>query len=232
MSVSGKKVIAEAKKHMGATGSFVWRYWGLQNGTPWCGAFVSYVFKKAGGKDLVFDGKPCYYVPYCQEWLKAHCKHVKMAEAKPGDIVIFTWDGIGYNAERGSRDHIGLIRAAGPSSMAYTIEGNTCGGHVANRTRPACYIYGIYRPNYPKTKKAAVKKTTVKAPAKKKVTYYVITTKDGMNVRKSPSVTSKRVAGVSCGEKIAVTKTKNGWMYAANYKGWVKKNESWQKRVK
>ena len=104
------------------------------------------------------DGQKTAYVPTAQQWLKKNCKHVKMSDAKAGDIVIFTWDGNGYNSERGSRDHIGFVRAKGTSGIVYTVEGNTLGGKVAKRTRSARYIYAIYRPNYPKKKASATKK--------------------------------------------------------------------------
>lgn len=152
MAVTGSKVIKTAGKYLGKGGSFVWKYYGLSTGTAWCAAFVSYVMNKAGAKSLFYDGKPVFYVPYAQQWLKKHCKHVKMADAEAGDIVIFTWDGNGYNSERGSRDHIGFIRKKGTSSTVYTREGNTLGSKVADRTRPAKYIYGIYRPKYGSSK--------------------------------------------------------------------------------
>lgn len=162
MAVTGSKVIKTAEKYLGKGGTFVWNYYGLAKGTAWCAAFVSYVMNKAGAKSLFYDGKPVFYVPYAQQWLKKHCTHVKMANAKAGDIVIFTWDGNGYNSERGSRDHIGFVRKAGTSSTVYTIEGNTSGSKVAKRTRASRYIYGIYRPKYSTAKK---KTTTAKKEA-------------------------------------------------------------------
>lgn len=151
MAVTGQRVISKATQYLGYGGTTVWNFYGLTKGTAWCAAFVSFIMNKAGAKNLFYDGKPVFYVPYAQQWLKAHCKHVKMAEAKAGDIVIFTWDGNGYNSERGSRDHIGFIRKSGTSNTAYTIEGNTSGSKVDIKSRNVRYIYGIYRPNYPKT---------------------------------------------------------------------------------
>lgn len=156
MAVKGSAVIKKATALLGKTGTTVWNYYGLARGTAWCAAFVSYVMNKAGAKALFYGGKPVFYVPYAQQWLAKNCTHVKMADAKPGDIVVFTWDGIGNNSEKGSRDHIGFIRKAGTSKIAYTIEGNTDGGKVANKTRALKWIYGIYRPKY------AAETTTVK----------------------------------------------------------------------
>ena len=97
MAVTGSKIINLAEKYLGRGGSFVWKYYGLARGTAWCAAFVSYVMTKAGAKKLFYGGRPVFYVPYAQQWLKTNCKHVKMADAREGDIVIFTWDGNGYN---------------------------------------------------------------------------------------------------------------------------------------
>lgn len=148
MAVTGATVISKATAMLGKGGTTVWNYYGLAKGIAWCAAFVSYIMAKAGAKNLFYGGKSVFYVPYAQQWLKKNCTHVKMIDAKPGDIVVFTWDGIGNNSEKGSRDHIGFIRKAGTSKTAYTIEGNTNGGIVANKTRALKWIYGIYRPKY------------------------------------------------------------------------------------
>ena len=162
MAVTGQKVIDKALKYLDYGGTTFWNYYGLVKGTAWCAAFVSYIMNKAGAKNLFHGGKPVFYVPYAQQWLKKNCTHVKMANAKAGDIVIFTWDGNGYNSERGSRDHIGFVRKKGTSKVVYTVEGNTSGGKVDKKTRSACYIYGIYRPKYAKkTTKTTTKVTTV-----------------------------------------------------------------------
>lgn len=145
---SGANVIAKATGHLGKGGSFVWNKYGLARGTAYCAGFVSYVMAEAGCGNLFYRGKPVFYVPDAHEWLKANCTWVKMADARVGDIAIFTWDGIGYNSGKGSRDHIGFIRCAGSSGTAYTIEGNTNGGIVANRTRASKYIHSIWRPKY------------------------------------------------------------------------------------
>ena len=151
MAVTGQKIVNKALKYLGSSGKKTWKDYGLPTGTAWCCAFVWDIFRMCGSSKLFCDGQKTAYVPTAQQWLKKNCKHVKMSDAKAGDIVIFTWDGNGYNSERGSRDHIGFVRAKGTSGIVYTVEGNTLGGKVAKRTRSARYIYAIYRPNYPKT---------------------------------------------------------------------------------
>lgn len=140
-------VVKQLESHLGESGAYYWKKYGLARGTAYCAAAVSASFADAGAKKYFYDGKPVFYVPYAQQWLKKNCKHVPLSDVRRGDIIIFTWDGNGYNKERGSRDHIGFARAASSGDTLYTIEGNTNGGKVARRDRPAKYIYGVYRPN-------------------------------------------------------------------------------------
>ena len=140
-------VVKQLEKHLGENGSYYWKKYGLARGTVWCAASVSASFADAGAKKYFYNGKPVFYVPYAQQWLKKNAKHVPLSDVRRGDIIIFTWDGNGYNKERGSRDHIGFARQASSGNTLFTIEGNTSGGKVARRDRPAKYIYGVYRVN-------------------------------------------------------------------------------------
>lgn len=149
---TGEKIINKAESYKGKTGSFVWNYWsGLSWGSSWCVGFVLYVLYKCGLKKEIYNPSKTslpFWLPTIEEWLHKHATHVKMADAQPGDIVIFTWDGGGNNSRligKKSRDHIGFIRKKGTSKKAYTIEGNTSGGKVAERTRELTYIFAIYR---------------------------------------------------------------------------------------
>ena len=151
MAVTGQKVVDVASKYVGYSGKKFWKDYGAAKGVAWCCIALWDFMRMAGASKYFFGGKKTAYVPTAQEWLAKNCAHVKMADAKAGDVVVFTWDGNGYNSERGSRDHIGLIRKAGTSKTLYSIEGNTSGGKVDKRTRNVRNVYGIYRPNYPKT---------------------------------------------------------------------------------
>lgn len=151
--MTGDKIVKTASKYIGYTGKKFCEDYGLPWGSNWCCAYVWDIFRIAGASKLFYGGKKTAYVPTATVWLQANCKHVTMKQARPGDIVVFTWSGNGYNKERGSRDHIGFIRKAGDLNTAYTIEGNTGGKSAVNtkvmeRTRHQKYIYGIYRPNY------------------------------------------------------------------------------------
>ena len=149
---TGEKIIQKAESYKGKTGGFVWDYWkGLAWGASWCVGFVLYVLYKCGLKSEIYNPSKTslpFWLPTIEEWLHKHATHVKMADARPGDIVIFTWTGGGNNSRKVgkcSRDHIGFIRKKGTSKICYTIEGNTSGGKVAERTRELTYIFAIYR---------------------------------------------------------------------------------------
>lgn len=220
--MNGSKITATALKHLGEDGRATCTAYGLPFGSHWCCAFVWRVFNEAGASKLFYGGQKTAYVPTAQAWLHANCKHVKMSQAKPGDIVVFTWSGGGYNGEHGSRDHIGIIRAKGTATVCYTVEGNTGGSaptnsHVMKRTRPVQYIFAIYRPNYPKD-------NTAGEPAKKKdevivhKAKYEVVSKIGSNIRKGHNVNTKKIGAVPCGTIVKTTH---------KYKDWVKCRKGW-----
>lgn len=156
----GQKIINTASKYLGRNGSFIWQYWsGLTSGASWCVGFVLFCIYKSIGKKYIYDVNKVsapFWVPTIEEWLHKHATHVKMADAKAGDIVIFTWTGNGNNSRKigiCSRDHVGFIRKKGTSKVCYTIEGNTSGGKVAERTRYLTNVFAIYRLDCCKEKK-------------------------------------------------------------------------------
>ena len=169
---TAKSVVKQMKKHLDEGGSYYWKKYGLAKGTPYCCAAVSASFADAGAKKYFYDGKPVFYVPYAQQWLKKNAKHVPLSDVRCGDVVVFTWSGNGYNKERGAtRDHIGFARAASSGDKVFTIEGNTQNGIVAERTRDACYIYGIYRTKIPYA--IATNTTTIEAKPASSDRWYI-----------------------------------------------------------
>ena len=159
--MSGQTIVNKAKKHLGENGKPTCNWYPLPWGSHWCCAFLDRLFFECKAQKKLYGGKRVAYVPTLQVWLKAHYPKIAIKDAAPGDIVIFTWTGKGYNSESGPRDHIGVIREKGTASTIYTIEGNTGGTSPTNstvreRTRSSRYVYGIYRPPY----KAAKKKAT------------------------------------------------------------------------
>lgn len=120
-------------------------YNGNKNGFDWCDVFVDWLFYKAFGKTV---GQKVQ----CQTGdLGAGCKFSAAyyqrqnrlyKTPKAGDQIFFT-------DSTGAINHTGLVVKVDPSKV-YTIEGNTSGGCVAEKTYPLTYsrIYGYGRPKY------------------------------------------------------------------------------------
>lgn len=191
MAFTADEIIANIESRLGDSGAHVWSFYRLASGTPWCSGEVSYTFDKTGNRARIFDGKPVFYVPTAQIWMAEHWQTVydyrsggDLSKVRKGDVVIFMWT-------RGSRDHIGFARATGTSGKLHTIEGNTSGGKVAERTREKKYIYGVYRPPYQTdttpAKPAAKPKTDKKKalPTYKTGSTYTVQV-DCLNVRTGP----------------------------------------------
>lgn len=139
---TNKEVLKIARSHLGQGGARFRKYVGLPAGSAWCNAFVDYVANEGGVKSLYFNGKKETYCPHSIQWCKKNLAEVPLYLALPADIIYFDWD------KNGNPNHIGLVRAKHTTSSIYTIEGNTNGGKVAYKTRPAKYVQGIYRPHY------------------------------------------------------------------------------------
>lgn len=112
-------------------------YYGT-SGVPYCAMFVSWVFNQVGAR---CKGLPAAYCPYILRDAKAARKTVSKASAKPGDVVLFDWEG------DGTADHVGIVESNNGSTMT-TIEGNTDNGVVARKYRPYSCICGVVRPDY------------------------------------------------------------------------------------
>ena len=119
--MTGPEIINEAKKYLGQNGKKFCADDGLPWGEHWCCAFVWDIFRMSDASKLFYGGQKTAYVPTATVWMQANLRHVTMTEARAGDIVVFTWDGNGYNKERGSRDHIGFIRKAGNELSTWVI---------------------------------------------------------------------------------------------------------------
>ncbi|WP_063036813.1 C40 family peptidase [Nocardia grenadensis] len=82
---------------------------------PWCAAFTSWLWKEAG---YDVDWTNPNYVPAI--WNDAHAMKLQAtaAEAEPGDLIVFDWEG------DGTPDHIGIVERKDGETI-YTIEGNS-----------------------------------------------------------------------------------------------------------
>lgn len=136
-------IIKKALKQKGNRGTKYWKYYGVPNGTAWCGIFVSWVFNECKANNLFLAKKdnPAY-VPNIDDWGKRKGLFVKKNNGKEGDIVIFDW------GNDGTRDHVGFIVSKNKNGTYQTIEGNTSGGIVAERTRNTKDILHLIRPKY------------------------------------------------------------------------------------
>ena len=130
-----------AKSFLGKGGATFRSYCGLPSGAAWCNAFVTYIFHKSGNASLYCNGKKQTYCPTSIKICRSNMAEIPMYLAMPSDVIYFDWD------RNGVPNHIGLVRAHNTTDSIYTIEGNTS-NKVMNKTRPAKYVCGIFRPYF------------------------------------------------------------------------------------
>ena len=105
-------------------------------GWQWCSIFVSWLMRWMPGTKWAYSG----------DWLmwgRRNGAEVTIAQAAPGDIVIFDY------GDGGSTDHIGIVEERlGPTTFR-TIEGNigNCVGRKIRTAGPACRMWFV-RPKY------------------------------------------------------------------------------------
>ena len=142
MAKSNTKLYDFARSHLGEGGARFRRYCGLPSGAAWCAAFVTYIFHESDYDSLFFNGRKVVYVPTAEAWCFANLANIPPYLAMAGDIVTFDWN------NNGTPDHIGFARERKSDTELKTIEGNTSGGIVADKTRNAKYISGVFRPHF------------------------------------------------------------------------------------
>lgn len=130
-----------AQKHLGQGGARFRKFCGLPSGAAWCNAYVDYVANEGGVSSLYFNGKKMTYCPTSMNWCSKNLACVPLYLALPMDIIYFDWE------PNNVPNHIGFVRERKNCDEIYTIEGNTSGGIVAQKTRTAKYVCGIYRPH-------------------------------------------------------------------------------------
>lgn len=105
------------------------------NGVAYCAMFASWVLAQAG---VECAGMPGAYCPSIH-----HSQTLAAAQLRPGDLVLFDWE------DDGTDDHIGIVASNDAAGKRIaTIEGNTSGGRVAERTRAYSTVRGGIRPAY------------------------------------------------------------------------------------
>jgi hypothetical protein len=93
---------------------------------PWCASFVAWSFERVGHG---LSGFNTAYVPSYVEAAKAgrnRLRAVKAADARPGDLVCFDWQG------DGTCDHIGILNSRVIGNKFTSVEGNTSVGNDSN----------------------------------------------------------------------------------------------------
>lgn len=136
------EMLAFAKKFLGQGGATFRKYCGLPAGAAYCNAYVTYVFQKSGNGSLFYDGKKVTYCPTSMRWCQNHLAQIPIYLALPCDIIYFDWE------PNGVPNHIGFVRERKSDLEVYTIEGNTSGGIVAQKTRTEKYVCGVFRPHF------------------------------------------------------------------------------------
>lgn len=142
MGKSNVETYNYAKQFLGKGGAIFRKYCGLPSGTAYCDAFVTYIFHHTDNAKLFCDVKKQTYCPTTIRIVQKEMAQIPLYLAMPMDVIFFDWD------KNGNPNHIGFVRARKSTSEVYTIEGNTNGGIVAEKTRPAKYVQGIFRPHF------------------------------------------------------------------------------------
>lgn len=142
MGKNNFELLKIAQKHLGQGGAVFRRFCGLPNGAAWCNAFVDYVANEGGDSSLYFNGSKMTYCPTSMRWCQNNLAQIPIYLALPMDIIYFDWE------PNGVPNHIGFVRERKSDLEVYTIEGNTSGGIVAQKTRTEKYVCGVFRPHF------------------------------------------------------------------------------------
>lgn len=112
------------------------------NGVPFCAMFQSWCFDQAGQSGPGLPTASCGVIRRAGLAGKALSNK---RDAKPGDLVLFRWDG-NVN-DMSESDHVGMVEV-NYGSYIQTIEGNTGNGGVYRRTRSWGVVQMVLRPDY------------------------------------------------------------------------------------
>ena len=142
MGKSNTELLKIAQKHLGEGGTKFRRFCGLPAGAAWCNAYVDYVANEGDDESLYFDGRKMTYCPTSMSWCRKNLAQIPIYLAMEMDIIYFDWE------PNGVPNHIGFVRGRKSDTEIYTIEGNTSGGIVAQKTRVEKYVCGVFRPHF------------------------------------------------------------------------------------
>ena len=139
--MSRTELLQIAKKQIGNGGSKYRKYVGC--GGNYCDMFVFWLYDANGcGSLLTWKGKQRTYCPSSIKWCKANLAQVPLYWALPCDPIYFDWE------PNGNPNHVGIVEARRSASSIDTIEGNTSGGIVDDKTRAGKYVQGVFRTHF------------------------------------------------------------------------------------
>lgn len=139
VATTAAKYIGTKETPAGSNRTKFWeKYYPAWQGSPWCGAFVHYVLAELGVAGKPSDITRIFYTPAIVAdarslgWWRDDSS---LSQAKPGDLVLFDFDGTG-NAK-----HVGFIEKMVGNGVVQTIEGNTSPGVAGSQNDGG----GVYR---------------------------------------------------------------------------------------
>ena len=142
---SRTELLQIAKKQIGNGGSKYRKYAGC--GGNFCDMFVFWLYDANGcGTLLPWKGKQRTYCPSSIKWCQANLAQLPLYWGLPCDPIYFDWE------PNGNPNHVGIVEARKSATSIYTIEGNTSGGIVDDKTRNGQYIQGVFRTHFPPAK--------------------------------------------------------------------------------
>lgn len=121
-------------------------YYGYDSAAAWCATYIWWLFKHIGAPELFCGGGKTASCGTLFNYYKNNGQTVPIDQAKAGDLIEFTFDGVEHC-------HIGLCVSYDGRTVK-TIDGNTSdtssadGGKVLVRSRGKGCIYGVIRPAY------------------------------------------------------------------------------------
>ena len=138
----GSPVVDIAKAQVGImTGKTYWVWYYKTrfidtDRTPWCGAFVAWVYNKAGLYKKISVAKkygPLGYVPSYSRFAEKKKKWVNKKDAKGGDVIVF-----------GRNMHVGLVEGV-VGDYIITIEGNAGPTAAIGCKKPGAVVRKAYK---------------------------------------------------------------------------------------
>lgn len=144
---SAKQMIAQEKSYVRDKSYPRPNIFSYGHSEPWCADFQRYNLEQGGYRDWVkkFPNRFCN----CPSiWSKAGELGCRKYSGKPGDLVLFDWNGDKVS------DHIGMVVKKNNNGTYTTVEGNTSnvnnsnGNCVQVRVRETRFIRGFVRPPY------------------------------------------------------------------------------------